>query len=74
MAIEFLALPEEQLPWLKGILAQEGTWCWIRLRGPGSRVVTDPGALDDVDFRTKDLMELDFGRYAVQEPVFKKTG
>jgi hypothetical protein len=74
MAIEFLALPEEQLPWLKNILAQEGTWCWIRLRGPGSRIVTDPGAFDDVDFQTEDLMELDFGRYAVQEPVFKETG
>jgi hypothetical protein len=30
MAIEFIAMPEEQLEWLKAVLSRDGVWCWIR--------------------------------------------
>jgi hypothetical protein len=42
MAIEFIAMPEEQLEWLKAVLARDGVWCWIRLCDENtSRLVTE---------------------------------
>jgi hypothetical protein len=73
MAIEFLALPDEQRPWLKDILKKNGMWCWVRIRGGGSKIIYDPSAIEDTDFGTKNLVEFDLGRAAVRQPVFRET-
>jgi hypothetical protein len=73
MAIEFLALPEEQRPWLKHILEEEGVWCWVRMSSASSVIITSPNAVDEIDFETEKLVELDFGRDGVMKPVFTDT-
>ena len=75
MAIEFLALPKEQLEWLRSLLSQRDVWCWIRLFEAGmSRITSDPGDLDALSFDSECLAEIDLGRYEIQQPVFKETG
>jgi hypothetical protein len=74
MPIEFFALPEEQLPWLRELLSDPAVWCWVRLLGKGSRIIEVSEELDLVDFTSTDLIELDFGRGNVQDPVWEQTG
>lgn len=72
VAIEFLALPEEQLEWLKDLIGDSNTWCWIgRSPSHSSRMVTSPGDLDIVSFDSEILMEFDLGRFELGKPVFK---
>lgn len=74
MAIEFLALPSEQVSWLKVVFSREGTWSWLRLRGHGSRILKRADKVDNIDFESNDLMELDLGRSQIQAPVFRMAG
>src|SRR5690606_29054322 len=51
-------------------------WCWIRMLGNNSRLVSGSGVLEGIGslkFDNDSLMELDFGRRSIQMPIFRQT-
>lgn len=76
MPIEFFMMPDEQRKWLRQNFSGDDIWCWIRMRGTDSRLVSGAKIFETVGslkFDNDSLMELDFGGRSIESPIFRQT-
>jgi hypothetical protein len=75
--LEFLAMPDEQLRWIKELLANDGIWCVVRRLPPNWQIeqVEDAGFLSNLQLKIPDeigRLQLFFGRSdLVPTPIWR---